>query len=177
MEPLEISSKGKKHLEFPSFFSFLTLLLKEQLQAEAILWRSCSQITCHSYRKIFKFKFYKLHLCCSWEYSRSHFRGWETGDSFQALCWTAPSFQCTETCMHTKFSLCTDAAFFTALAWTFCTQKGGAFAETAPRWTCSNPALPFKAWPHQIPQHRSPTCSQGRRERQAGHLLATRMLD
>lgn len=64
---------------------------------------------------------------------------------------------------------------FTAFAWTFCAQQGGAFAATAPLWACSNAVLPFKAWPHQIPQYRSPTCIQDRRERQAGHIFATRM--
>lgn len=54
-------------------------------------------------------------------------------------------------------------AAFSVLAWTFCTQKGGAFAETVPLQTCSNFFLPCKAWPHQIPQYRSPAGIQDRR--------------
>lgn len=153
MELLEKSSE-----EVPdTFLSFLTLLLREHLQAEAILWVSSSQITCHFDRKYSSFT--HCNSCCSWECSCSHFRGWETEDTVQLLSSTAQSFQCAETCMHTKYRCC----LFPVLTWTFCTQKGGAFAETVPLQTCSNFFLPCKAWPHWIPQYRSPAGIQDRR--------------
>lgn len=93
-----------------SFSSFLTLLLKEPLQAEVILWRSCSHIICHFHRKhsayIFTNCIYVAAGSAPAAISQVGKLGTLSNQSIELL-----RFQCVETCMHMKFSLCTDTTF------------------------------------------------------------------
>jgi len=58
---------------------------------------------------------------------------------------------------------------FTAFAWTFCAQQGGAFAATAPPRACSSAVLPFKAWPHSTDHPHA--FKTGEKDRQGIYLL------